>query len=162
MHLFSKSKLIYTLQSVLHVFISHLPLLSWKIPTLLHFWRATLELWPHLDGEHLWSANNYPISAKRGCSCSPRAALIPAHTSRTTASPPTNTPHPSRQLWFLPAPTSEAGEYLGGVVALWRGGGEGVMGINGVLLVDKAQTKRAFSGWDRRASPHTPGWPGES
>lgn len=42
------------------------------------------------------------------------------------------------------------------------GRGGGVMGINGVLLVDKAQTKRAFSGWDRRASPHTPGWPGES
>lgn len=109
---------------------------------LLQFWRGSLELWPHLDGEHLWSANYYLISLKY-CSCSPKEILIPTHISCTP----------------LPVPTSEAGEWLGGVEALWKGG---VSGINGVLLVEKAQTKRAFSGWDRWTSPHTPGWPRQS
>lgn len=128
--------------------------LSQKIPAFLLFWRATLELWPHLDGEHLWSANNYPISAKRGCSCSPTGALNPAYSFCTTASPLSTTPPSSRQLWVLPAPTSEAEKYLGGVVSEREKGGHGHQ-----LCCPGWQSsdKRVFSGWDRQASPHTPG-----
>lgn len=48
----------------------------------------------------------------------------------------------------------------GSTLGRWWGG---ITGISGALLLDKVQTKRAFSGRDTdRASPHTPGWPGES
>lgn len=157
------AKYFCALQSVLCVFVSHLPALSQKIPTFLHFWRATLELWPHLDGEHLWSANDYPISAKRGCSCSPRGALFHAPTPPAPLHrPPQNNPS------ILQTALVSPGSHIWSWGVSWRCGSTlkgrrwGVTGINGVLLVDKAQTKRAFSGWDRRASPHTPGWPGES
>lgn len=143
------------------VFFSRPSVLRLKIPTVLHFWRATLELWPHLDGEHLWSTNNYPISAKRGCSRSPTGALIPAPQ-----------PQPPALLHLPSSALVSHSSHIWSWGVSWRCGstlrrrsggglGGGVMGISGVLLVDKAQTKRAFSGWDRRASPHTPGWPGE-
>ena len=84
-----------------------------KIPAVLLLWRATLELWPHLDAEHLWNANNYPISAKRGCSCSPY--------------PRPHLPHrrSGHLCFFLPAPSFGSGESTsGGVAVLWKGGEE--------------------------------------
>lgn len=131
MHLFPMTKLICTFQSVhwcvLACLLTIYQFSAEKNPTFFHCWRTTLELWPHLDSEHLWSANNYPISAKRGCSYSPRGALIPAHTSCTTASPPNNPSILQTALVSLPHLK------LGSVLEVWwqsegeRGGSWGSM-----------------------------------